>query len=59
VEMYNNTGLGYAEIELEPEQVLRSGDRLENILTIECLSLPAGLAPSEAAAQVKKLLGEK
>jgi hypothetical protein len=59
VEMYANSGLGYAEIEtLSPERPLKPRENLHNLLIIECHTLPPGLPPAEVVDHLKKLLGE-
>ncbi len=59
VEMYSNTGLGYAEIEtLSVEKTLQPGESLQNTLTIECAAAPTNASACELAEQVRGMVGE-
>ncbi len=54
VEIYANSGLGYAEIELlTPELLLEAGDYLESTLIMECQPLPSDSDDAQAARQVR------
>jgi len=59
VEMYANSGMGYAEIEtLSPERVLQPRDALQNMLLVECRPLSRKLPAAEALSVLKRILGE-
>jgi hypothetical protein len=60
VELYSNTGLGYAEIEtLSEERVLLPGEVLENVLTISAFRLQAPLDGCELVEKIQTLIGER
>ena len=59
LQMYSNTGLGYAEIEtLSAEKLLKPGRSIENTLLIECLPFPPNMESKDAAEMVEDLAGE-
>jgi hypothetical protein len=59
VELYANSGLGYAEIEtLSEERVLAPGEAIENVLTISLHRVPADMPDAEFAARARAVAGE-
>jgi len=60
VEMFSNTGLGYAEVEtLSVERTLKAGDVLENTLYLTGYRLMNPLDDCALAERVQILIGEK
>lgn len=59
VEVYANSGLGYAEIEtLSEERVLNPGESIENVLTISLQQIEPALDHEAFASRIQSLLGE-
>lgn len=59
LQVYCNSGLGYAEIEtLSVERPLAAGESIRNTVTLDCLQVPERTSDCEAIALIKRHLGE-